>query len=106
MQHAAGRRRLAAVDHAPAGLNRQIAFEGEAGLFEECLIVFAAEAEIFDLEHDDGNVVVIEIETANILVRYARHIESPLPGLRDAGNQRVSAIARSIARVVALTPTE
>ena len=106
MQHAAGRRRLAAVDHAAAGLNRQIAFEGEVGLFEECLIVFAAEAEIFDLEHDDGNVVVIEIETANILVRYARHIESPLPGLRDAGNQRVSAIARSIARVVALTPTE
>src|SRR5207237_3208668 len=68
VQHAAGRRWLAAVDHAAAGLNRQIAFEGEVGFFEECLIVFAAEAEIFDLEHDDGNVVVVEIETANILV--------------------------------------
>src|SRR6266478_6525258 len=44
VQHAARRRRLAAVDHAPARLDRQIAFEGEVGLFEERFVVSTTES--------------------------------------------------------------
>src|SRR5215813_12853589 len=60
VQHAAGRGRLAAIDHAAAGLDWQIAFERKVGPFEECLVVSAAEAEVFDLNHDDRDVVVVK----------------------------------------------
>ena len=39
VQHAAGGRRLAAVDHAAAGLDRQVAFEREIGFLEEGFVV-------------------------------------------------------------------
>src|SRR6185295_3163229 len=93
VQHTAGGRRLAAVDHAAAGLDRQIAFECEVGILEKGLVVAPAEAEIFDLNHDDGNIVVIEIQTADIFVRDARHLKRPFTGMSNSGDQRVGAIA-------------
>src|SRR5215470_16382342 len=106
VQHAARRRRLAAIDHAAARLNRQITFECEVGLFKECFVVSTTEAEIFDLDHHDRDVIVVEIETANVLARHACHVESPFAGLGDARNQRVGAIARPEARVVTLAPPQ
>src|SRR4029453_417369 len=102
MQHAAGRRWLAAVDHTAAGLDRQVAFESEIGFLEKCLVVSSAKTQIFYLNHDDGNVVIVEIQTTDVFVRDAGHGESALAGFGDAGNQRVGAIARPVARVVAL----
>src|SRR5690349_24790140 len=106
MQHAARGGRLAAVDHAAAGLNRQIAFEGEIGALEKRFIVAPAKAEIFDLNHYDRNIVVVKIETADVFVRDAGHFERALAGLSDSGNQWIGAIARPAARVVALAPAE
>jgi len=86
VQHAAGSRRLAAVDHAAAGLDRQIAFEREIGFLEERLVVSAAKAQVFDLNHHDRNIIVVEIQTADVLVRDTRHVESAFAGLCDAGD--------------------
>src|SRR4029434_2538173 len=86
VQHAAGGRRLAAVDHAAAGLDRQIAFERKIGFFEERLVVSPAKAQVFDLNHHDRNIIVVEIQTADVLVRDTRHVESAFAGLRDAGD--------------------
>src|SRR6266576_5583332 len=53
VQHAAGGRWLTAVDHAAAGLNRQIALESEIGFLEERLVVSPAKTQVFDLDHHD-----------------------------------------------------
>src|SRR5262249_37167028 len=105
MQHASGGRRLAAVDHAAAGLNRQIALECKVGLFKEGFVVSAGESQVLKLNHHDGNVIVVEIETANVFVGNSGHIESSLSGLRNARNQRISAITRPEACVIAFAPT-
>src|SRR5262245_2376902 len=106
VQHAASGRRLAAVDHATAGLDRQIALERKISLLEKCFVISAAKAQVLDLDHDDGDVIVIEIEAANIFVRDAGHFEGALARLRDPSDQRIGAIMRAGAGVVALAPTE
>src|SRR3972149_6083730 len=57
MDHAAGGRGLATIDYSAAGLNGEIPFEGEIGFFKEFPVVFPAEAQIFDLQHDDRDIV-------------------------------------------------
>src|SRR5258706_601901 len=62
VEHAAGGRRLATVDHAAAGLDRQIAFEREVGLLEKGFVVAAAKTQIFALDHDTRDVFIVSIQ--------------------------------------------
>ena len=97
---------MATVDHAAAGLNGQVAFESEIGFLEKSFIVLAAKSKIFNLNHDDRNVVVVEIQTADIIVCHAGHREGALACLFDTGDERVCPIAWSIAGVIAFAPAE
>ena len=81
MQGSAGGGWLAAVDHAAAGLNRQLSLEREVGSFEIIEIALGAKAEIFDLEINDDDVVVVKFEKMDIAMFYAGHFHGHFAGV-------------------------
>src|SRR5439155_22404900 len=84
VQHSAGRGRLAAIDHAAAGLNRQLSFNRKVGAFKITDVALGAKAEIFDLQINDDDVIVVEFQKIDIAVAYAGHFHGHFPRIGDS----------------------
>ena len=84
MQHSAGRRRLAAIDHAAAGLDRQLSFDRKVSPFEITDVALGAKAEIFDLQINDDDVIVVELQEIDVAVPYASHFHRHFPRIGDS----------------------
>src|SRR4030095_12584538 len=74
VQCAAGGRRLPTVDHAAACLDRQLTFERKIRSFVKTHITLSTEAEVFDLQVNDDDIVVVELQKINVAVLYPSHV--------------------------------
>src|ERR1043166_6792808 len=81
MKRSAGRRWLAAVDHAAAGLDRQLSLERKIRPLVITHVAFGTETEIFDLQVNNDDVVVIELEKIYVAVFDVGHFHRDPAGV-------------------------
>src|SRR5215467_7075296 len=89
MKSSTGCGRLAAIDHAAAGLNRQLSFKREVRSFEVTEIALGAKAEILDLQVNDDDVIVVKLKKIDAAVFYAGHLHRHLARVFHTHHERV-----------------
>src|SRR5581483_2509873 len=103
VQRAAGSGRLSDVDHAAASLDRQLAFEREIAALVKTHVALGAKAEIFDLQVNHDDVIVVELEEIDIAVFHTGHFHGDFAGVLDAHDQRIRTCARTVRRIASFT---
>src|SRR5262252_4544577 len=93
---------LATIDHAAAGLNRQLSSKREVRSFEVTEIALGAKAEILDLQVNDDDVIVVKLEKIDVTVFYAGHLHRHLARVFHTHHERVGSGPRAVRRIAPL----